>query len=700
MKKSRSAYTFRCKKSQTEKEKQYSGSFARRLTLRIVFTLLVAMGVTSLLISLIFWTALGRETTARYQEILYSTNQFVRRILSDVYVAAYNSVPDVESHLDSPDRIAAIMERVVRLNPRIRSCGISFVEGYYPSKGRWYAPCAKRLADGSVVTDYIGDSRHDYHRQKWFVEALSESEGYWSQPFYDSTDSITPLVAYLHPIRDSRGQTVAVLGADLSLDWLSDKMEEMDDKINQRAHRMTSRWQSYCFIIDRDGNYIAHPDAKRVLRSNIIEQARQTADTIDDYALRQMMSGKKGFIGNHLDNALVIDGREVYLFYTPVKHVNWTAAIVTPSSSIYLQAYAVILIITVLIVIFLLVVFFGFRRGVRHAVNPLKMLAITAHEVARGHFDTPLPAIKSRDEIRLLRDSFEEMQHSLTQYVKDLTATASQKASMENELKIAHDIQMSMLPKVSSPYPDRTDIDVYGSLTPAKAIGGDLFDFCIRDEKLYFCIGDVSGKGVPASLVMAVTRTLFRNILKHIDEPDTIVKALNNAIAEDNDANMFVTIFVGVLDLASGQLSYCNGGHNAPLLIGSGVHSPLSTVNCLTSSARYDLQVKELSTVSELPCDPNLPIGILPDVPFTLQTVTLEPGTTIFLYTDGLTEAEDVNHAQFGEKRVTDIAESVLADETCQPQVLVDRMVAAVHQFVGEAEQSDDLTLLAISYRS
>jgi len=232
---------------------------------------------------------------------------------------------------------------------------------------------------------------------------------------------------------------------------------------------------------------------------------------------------------------------------------------------------------------------------------------------------------------------------------------------------------MSMLPKTFPPYPERKDIDIYGSLTPAKGVGGDLFDFHIRDEKLFFCIGDVSGKGVPASLYMAVTRSLFRNVSSHESDPERIVAALNKAQSEGNDTNMFVTIFVGVLDLATGQLHYCNAGHDAPLLVGR--------------------------DVAALPCDPNLPIGVIADFKFSRQQLVLDTGTTIFLFTDGLNEAENAQHQQFGDNRIWQLAKKQLAANNHQPQQLIETMTQAVHQFVGDAEQSDDLTMLAIQYK-
>jgi sigma-B regulation protein RsbU (phosphoserine phosphatase) len=311
-------------------------------------------------------------------------------------------------------------------------------------------------------------------------------------------------------------------------------------------------------------------------------------------------------------------------------------------------------------------------RAIKKASLPIRLLALSANDVAKGNFKSALPQLKSRDEIHQLRDSFEKMEHSLSEYTEQLKTTTAEKAVIESELNIAHSIQMSMLPKTFPPYPERDDVDIYGQLTPAKAVGGDLFDFFIRDEKLYFCIGDVSGKGIPASMFMAVARSLFHNVSGHIVEPHIIAKALNESMCDGNDMNMFVTMFIGVLDLQTGHLTYCNAGHDSPLLIGQGV--------------------------GVLPCESNLPIGLM-DWEFVPQETTIAPGTTIFLYTDGLNEAENLHHQQFGEEQILQLAEEQLAKGECEPMPLIQRMTAAVHFFAGEAEQSDDLTMLAIQYK-
>ena len=244
--------------------------------------------------------------------------------------------------------------------------------------------------------------------------------------------------------------------------------------------------------------------------------------------------------------------------------------------------------------------------------------------------------------------------------------------SIENELQIASTIQRGMLPHLFPTYPDRKDVQIYASLTPAKDVGGDLFDFYIRDEQLFFCIGDVSGKGVPASLFMSVTRSIFRSVSARESMPDRIVTAMNEIMSDMNQTNMFVTLFVGVLNLQTGHLYYCNAGHDAPLLAGAGV--------------------------GQLPCDSNIPVGVMPTWKYSLQEALIYTGTAIFLFTDGLTEAENAEQAQFQMERVTQVAEQALANKQLQPRQLIGLMTDAVHRFVGDAEQSDDLTMMVIQY--
>ena len=258
------------------------------------------------------------------------------------------------------------------------------------------------------------------------------------------------------------------------------------------------------------------------------------------------------------------------------------------------------------------------------------------------------------------------------QNIMSLIAVNNVNERMEGELEIAKTIQTAMLPKVFPPFSDRPDLNIYGMVQPAKEIGGDLYDFYVRHDKLFFCVGDVSGKGVPASLVMATIRSLFRSTTAHTEAPDKIAQEINNTIAEQNEQNMFVTLFIGVLDLSNGMLSYCNAGHNAP------VHM---TFAC--KPRMIDVQA-------------NLPLGVVYGYEYVCQQIQMHPGEMLFLYTDGLTEAEDVEKNQFGESRMMDI---LACSYKQRPREIVDAMKQQVVDFVGAAPQSDDLTMLAIRYQ-
>lgn len=252
---------------------------------------------------------------------------------------------------------------------------------------------------------------------------------------------------------------------------------------------------------------------------------------------------------------------------------------------------------------------------------------------------------------------------------KRMVESTARNQSIENELNIARKIQMAMLPTRFPPFPDYPYLNAYGEVIPAKEVGGDLFDFFIRENKLFFCVGDVSGKGVPASIVMAMTRSIFRSFSSYLNSPAQIVTQMNDSLSgEGNDQSMFVTLFLGALDLSTGELKYCNAGHNAPIH-----HTPY--------------------TIHQLDCTPNLPLGVLGGFAYQEQEAKLEIGDTLFLYTDGLTEAENSAHEQFGEQRMD---ERLAASGEQSPQELIQTMQQAVAAFVGDAEQSDDLTMFAI----
>ena len=251
--------------------------------------------------------------------------------------------------------------------------------------------------------------------------------------------------------------------------------------------------------------------------------------------------------------------------------------------------------------------------------------------------------------------------HKLEDAYGKLEETTTAKERIESELRIARDIQMSMIPQT---FPKRSDLDLNGLMSPAKEVGGDLYDFEIIDNQLYFCVGDVSGKGVPASLFMTQAIRLFRAMAKERRKPNDIANRMNNELSENNDNGMFVTMFIGEADLTTGHLYYCNAGHNPPLLDG------------------------ELINVES-----NAPIGLWPEIDFEGEELDCITGKLLFIYTDGLNEAENLAQEQYGDDRLQQKLQQMKSDTAKQ---VVDAFSQSVESHRNGAAPNDDLTMLAI----
>ena len=641
-------------------------SFARRLTRRVILTTLVTMLAISALVSLFAAAGITAVMDKHFHDNLELTNAQLSAMLSAVEISALNNVDEVQFYLNDPRRMSESLLSELEINHHLTGLGVGFEPNYYRSEGKWFEIYASFDANGEAKVSEIGSSRHDYLNAEWYRGGMEHPEGYWCDPYFDDAGAKAILCTYSLPVKDSKKRIVGVLGADISLEWLWKQLSDMDAKDNQdRIARDNPEDRSYSFIISKDGDYIAHPDNENLLKNNFFHSPDTVYAAYRDLG-RKMLAGESG------RTFAKIGGIDAYVYYAPIRRTEWSVATVVPNMAVHFFGYLIGAVILILIGIGLLIVFVLCYFSIRRTTKPLRQLAESAGEVAKGNFDTPLPQIKEHDEILLLRDSFENMEHSLSRYISQLTDATAHRAALESELNIARDIQMAMLPKVFPPYPERSDIDIYSILKPAKAVGGDLYDHSLRDGKLFFCIGDVSGKGVPAALVMAVSISVFRTVSAHQDSPEAIVSQLNKSLCTNNDSLMFVTFFVGALDLKNGHLQYCNAGHDAPILIG-----------------------KKGTGVLEV--ESNIALGVDADTRFVQQETDLDPDTVIFLYTDGLSEAENSDHHLYGEDRILDCVAGT--DAARQPSAIVKTVLDSVKDFVGEAQQSDDITLLAIQYK-
>jgi len=654
--------------------KQRIHSFAGRLTRRILLVMLVVMTITS---GLIFYFADGITSTMvsnHYQDIVKLTDERVEGVLSMVEVSSANNLDEISQHLDSPQAMCTSLAEELRLNPHIVGVSAAFIPEFFPQKGRWYEAYASFDADGQIEVREIGSASHDYLQAEWYLGAieLPAGQGFWSDPYYDEAGARDMLCTYALPIRDGSGRVVGVFAADLSLTWLTEQIREQDLRVNKseigRMKLAHSRMQAYSFILGRKGDYIAYPDPSRILTDNFFNHVDDGNMANGEYEQlgREMLAGATGSRLVHVDGVLS------HVFFAPLLHTGWSMCIVLPEATVAAPGLVLGTLILLVLVIGLLVAFLLFRGAIQRTARPLLRLASSADEVAQGHFDTPLPELKYDDEIHQLRDSFEHMQLSLTQYIEELKEVTAREAMLGRDLEIANRIQQSMLPAAVPSDSGPEGIEIFGELTPAKAVGGDLYDYSVRDGLLYFCIGDVSGKGVPASMVMAVVSAMFRTLTTRESQPGHIMQAINDTLVARNDSMMFVTLFIGAIDLATGRMTYCNAGHDAPVLIGAD------------------------GSVEQLPVESNLAVGVMEDSSFTQQQTTVRPGTSIFLYTDGVTEAENPEHALFGMDRLLETARQTGA---AAPDTFLQAMKTSVHAFTRGAEQSDDMTMLVIRYK-
>lgn len=281
---------------------------------------------------------------------------------------------------------------------------------------------------------------------------------------------------------------------------------------------------------------------------------------------------------------------------------------------------------------------------------------------------------------------------------KELQQKELEQERLAGELHIAANIQQTLLPEENMLLNGNSDVNVEGRLIPAKAVGGDLYNAFVRDGKFFFCIGDVSGKGIPSALIMAIIQALFRNIASRENNPAHIMKRLNETACRNNKANIFVTLFIGVLDLPTGHLRYCNAGHELPILID---HSP-SNIDHSSSQIPTETTAREgqQCSMSKAQCSmidakPNLPIGLFDDFNYEMQSLQMQPGSVLFLYTDGLTEARNAKNKLFGRDKVLQM---IKESSTTEPRQLVETTISEWQHFIGTTEQSDDLTLLTIRY--
>jgi len=580
---------------------------------------------------------LARHDAARLEIDLSRATKIPEMLALGIETGAYDTGPKVESYLRS----------VVARNREIYGSCVAFEpHGFSPEK-QYYAPYFYWM-DGEPEFAQLGTPEYDYFKWEWYRAAKEAGRPRWSEPYFDEGGGNAVMTTYSVPFR-REGNIWGIATIDIALSQLI-----------KRAESITVGTTGYAFIVSRQGRFLAYPDKSKVMRSTIHEVNPELA--------RRMTAGDDGFLRTQEP----VSRRNAWVAFVPVHGGEFSLAIVYPQRELIAEALRLQIELLVLGLIGLVVMFVTIIFIARSISRPIANLAHAAQQVAAGELDHKLETDTPIDEVRHLTFAFNKMTRDLRMRMEELRYTTTVKERLEGELSGARAIQMSLVPKRFPAFPDHSEIDVHAVLRPAREVGGDFYDFYFLDEeRLCILLGDVSGKGIPAALFMAVTKTLLKANSSGALAASEIVGNVNHELCADSETGMFVTLLFAVLDIRTGEVEVCNAGHVAPLV--------------LTAAG----QVEPIQG----PAGPAL--GLISEMEYPVVRRRLSPGDTLFFYTDGVTEALDPERNFYSASRLKLALTSTPAESA---EHLTGRVVQDVRAFCGEREQSDDISVLAVRW--
>jgi phosphoserine phosphatase RsbU/P len=597
-----------------------------------------------------------RESTVN---LAASTVNRLQVFLTSVETISKNMVTTLEIVSSDKQLLAKLIISFVENNEAICGSTVAF-EPFAFNKDKSDLGCYVYKTAGKIESCSLGGESYNYFLMDWYQIPKELNSPIWSEPYYHEGGGNAVMATYSVPLyisREGQRRFIGILTADISLSWLQKIVSSI--KIYETG---------YAFLISKNGTCVTHPRRDFIMNESVFSIAEARQDRGLREAGRAMINGRSGFV----PFKSMVTEKEGWLAYTPLYSNGWSLGIFIPEEELMADIYQLnrtVLVLGMFGITILLAVIVYLANTI---TKPLRFLSQTTQHIAKGNLDVELPLIKSGDEIGQLTNSFDHMKRSLKTYVEQLTEATATRERIESELKIAHEIQMGMLPKIFPPFPDETSFDIYAVIEPAKEVGGDFYDFFhVDDHRLCFTIGDVSGKGVPAALFMAITKTLIKVAAGPDIFPDRILDRVNNELAQDNDACMFVTIFLGILDIRTGEIFYANGGHNPPLII-----SENDSIEFIKQTA-------------------GPVVGALEKQYFECGRLMLRQGDSLFLYTDGVTEAMNEHLEFFSEKRLQNgvalLREKHITD-------LVHGVMQNVTNFSHGMPQSDDITIMVLKF--
>ena len=557
----------------------------------------------------------------------------------------------------------------------------AYKSSFYVGSKKGYFICISLYPETNGALEYSEQEIYGYdcRERPWYKNAINAKEPVFSDLYTNVDNDVFQLIGCSAPYYDAQGNVAGVVGLDVSS---SDIYKTINDTAIGK--------NGFSFVLNKEGEVIFSSRKEGELSATSGEKdLRLTAKKSLANAARQMVNGKSGTF------PVIVDGKEYFLAFAPMKNTGWSFGTLTlrddvvnaadNSRNYFLEQIEVFglrlqdeyIFMTFfgaqLLAGILYILFNSSKKISEHFVKPINELSDGVREISAGNLDKKLD-IHTGDEIEHLAICFNAMTDELKEQMANLTKITAEKERLATELDVAKDIQSGMLPK---DFPTRKDFELFATMTPAKEVGGDFYDFYFIDEThLAITVADVSGKGIPAALFMVISKTVLKNFAVSTHNREglaEVVAAANDKLCANNEAMMFVTAFVGVLDLETGEFTFVNAGHNPPVIY------------------RAENNFCEFLDVKK-----NFVMGPMDGIPFSEQKIALKRGDLLFLYTDGVTEALNVAEEEYLPERLIKFMNST--DCTADLQTLLKNMRGDLAKHVGEAEQSDDITMFALRF--
>ena len=629
---------------------------------RLVFSI---VGPLVIITVFVMWLTLGRIYDYAIQQLYEQSTQSAKGYATDLdrhFRILAQVARDAAAILEisgDPDEamLYALLRSNVNRNPLIYGSAIAFEPYQFSQDKQLFSPYVYRSGDALKEID-IGSQSYDYTDEKWEWYAKTKLTGkpLWTEPYFDEGAGNILMVTFSVPFFINNKFT-GVTTIDVPLEHLQ-----------QEVSRQYLYGHPFV-IISKEGKFITHPIPEKILVATIQQTSAETNDPTYKLMAEKLLAGDSGVLRvNSLES---ISDQPHWIFYAPIKSTGWmfSTAVLEDELLSYLhkqitRAIIGLGLILVLVIISILIVSNRITR-------PLTSLARLTTKIGEGNFSTQVKNVDRKDEIGKLAKAFSLMVQQLQDHIEARTSEAAAREATESELRIAREIQASLLPDEFPPYPDNDEFDLYAINLPAKQVGGDFFDyFFIEDDKLLLVIGDVSGKGTPAAIVMAVARTLIRDLARNTSSPEEILTETNHLLVEVQKHPVFITIFLAVYEITTGKIKYVNAGHQPPYVLN--VKNEIKKFGVTTSTI----------------------VGMLDDAKYTECEAQLEINECLVAYTDGIPDARSPEGHFFGEGKFIEILKSnvdLSVKEQCE------KVMDEISKFQSEI-LADDATLLILKH--